>query len=101
PMKEETIMTDFSKIPSLQDTNVRSPASVRAESTQSTGSSSSKQEGRPQRLKKLTRQFSFNHSDEDDLPPALAAVAAESAAEHRAALMQALNGHSQSSSVEK
>ncbi|XP_075172222.1 band 4.1-like protein 4B [Anomaloglossus baeobatrachus] len=78
-----------------------SPASLRTESTQSTGSSSSKQEVRPPRLKKLTRQFSFNHSDEDDLPPALAAVAAESAAEHRAALLLASNGNSQASSIEK
>ncbi|XP_053323237.1 band 4.1-like protein 4B [Spea bombifrons] len=99
--KEEPSPVDFCKSPTLQDANVRSPASLRAESTQSTGSSSSKQEVRPPRLKKLTRQFSFNHSDEDDLPPALAAVAAESAAEHRAALLQASNGHSQSSSVEK
>ncbi|KAM4688983.1 band 4.1-like protein 4B [Discoglossus pictus] len=100
---EEMCVSEFSKPPSLQDANVRSPASLRAESTQSTGSSSSKQESRPPRLKKLTRQFSFNHSDEDDLPPALAAVAAESAAEHRAALKQAQasNGHSQSSSMEK
>ncbi|KAM8966993.1 band 4.1-like protein 4B [Pelodytes ibericus] len=100
-MKEETTPSDFSKSPSLQEANVRSPASIRAESTQSTGSSSSKQEVRPPRLKKLTRQFSFNHSDEDDLPPALAAVVAESDAEHRAALMQASNGHSHSSSIEK
>ncbi|XP_056376776.1 band 4.1-like protein 4B [Hyla sarda] len=100
--REESCGSDFSKSPSLQDTNVRSPAaSLRAESTQSTGSSSSKQEGRPARLKKLTRQFSFNHSDEDDLPPALAAVAAESAAEQRAALLLASNGNSQASSIEK
>ncbi|XP_077348042.1 band 4.1-like protein 4B isoform X1 [Lithobates pipiens] len=99
--KEETCVSDFSKSPSLQDTNVRSPASTRAESIQSTGSSSSKQETRPPRIKKLTRQFSFNHSDEDDLPPALAAVAAESAAEHRAALLLASSGNSQASSVEK
>ncbi|XP_075442063.1 band 4.1-like protein 4B isoform X1 [Ascaphus truei] len=97
-VKEET---DFSKTPSLQEANVRSPASVRTESTQSAGSCSSKQESRPPRLKRLIRQYSFNHSDEDDLPPALAAVAAESDAEHRAALMQALNGHSQPSSIEK
>ncbi|KAM4705058.1 band 4.1-like protein 4B [Rhinophrynus dorsalis] len=100
-VKEDSCSSDFSKSPSLQDANVRSPASIRAESTQSTGSSSSKQEIRPPRLKRLTRQYSFNHSDEDDLPPALAAVAAESAAEQRAALLQAQNGHSQSSSIEK
>ncbi|XP_069815781.1 band 4.1-like protein 4B [Dendropsophus ebraccatus] len=100
--KEDSCGSDFSKSPSLQDTNVRSPAaSLRAESTQSTGSSSSKQEVRPARLKKLTRQYSFNHSDEDDLPPALAAVAAESAAEQRAALLLASSGNSQASSIEK
>ncbi|XP_075682962.1 band 4.1-like protein 4B isoform X2 [Rhinoderma darwinii] len=98
---EETYVSDFCKSSSLQDTNVRSPASLRTESTQSTGSTSSKQEVRPPRLKKLTRQYSFNHSDEDDLPPALAAVAAESAAEQRAALLLASNGNSQASSVEK
>nr|DBA24684.1 TPA: hypothetical protein GDO54_012310 [Pyxicephalus adspersus] len=96
--KEETCVSDFSKSPSLQDTNIRSPASTRAESIHSTGSSSSKQETRPPRLKKLTRQYSF---DEDDLPPALAAVAAESAAEQRAALLLASNGNSQASSFEK
>ncbi|KAM5156736.1 band 4.1-like protein 4B [Mantella aurantiaca] len=99
--KEEPCVSDFSKSPSLQDTNVRSPASTRAESLHSTGSSSSKQETRPPRLKKLTRQYSFNHSDEDDLPPALAAVAAESAAEQRAALLLASNQNSQTSSIEK
>ncbi|XP_068092771.1 band 4.1-like protein 4B [Hyperolius riggenbachi] len=99
--KEDSCVSGLSKSPSLQSSNVRSPASLRTESTQSTGSSSSKQENRPPRLKKLTRQYSFNHSDEDDLPPALAAVAAESAAEHRAALLLASNGNSQASSVEK
>ncbi|KAM9307692.1 band 4.1-like protein 4B [Gastrophryne carolinensis] len=99
--RDETCGSDLSKSPSLQDANVRSPASTRAESTHSTGSSSSKQECRPPRLKKLTRQYSFNHSDEDDLPPALAAVAAESAAEQRAALLLASGGNSQASSVEK
>ncbi|XP_073534583.1 band 4.1-like protein 4B isoform X3 [Phyllobates terribilis] len=99
--QEETCLPDFYKSPSLQDANVRSPASLRTESTQSTGSSSSKQDVRPPRLKKLTRQYSFNHSDEDDLPPALAAVAAESAAEQRAALLLASSGNSQASSIEK
>ncbi|XP_018416170.1 PREDICTED: band 4.1-like protein 4B [Nanorana parkeri] len=99
--KEDTCVSDLSKRPSLQDSNVRSPASTRTESIQSTGSSSSKQETRPPRLKKLIRQYSFNHSDEDDLPPALAAVAAESAAEQRAALLLASNANSQASSIEK
>ncbi|XP_048470167.1 band 4.1-like protein 4B [Rhincodon typus] len=33
-----------------------------------------KQRPKAPRLRKLTRQYSFNHSDEDDLPPALAAA---------------------------
>ncbi|KAM3928104.1 band 4.1-like protein 4B [Leptodactylus fuscus] len=99
--KEETCGSDFSKSLSLQDTSVRSSTSLLAESVESTGSSSSNQEVRPRRVRKLIRQYSFNHSDEDDLPPALAAVAAESAAEQRAALLLTCNGNSQTSSVEK
>ncbi|XP_030065063.1 band 4.1-like protein 4B [Microcaecilia unicolor] len=75
-IKEETPLVDLSKTPSLQETNVRSPAPIRADTAQSSGSSG-KQEIKPPRLKKLTRQYSF---DEDDLPPALAATVAMEAA---------------------
>ncbi|XP_039374311.1 band 4.1-like protein 4B, partial [Mauremys reevesii] len=72
--KEETPFINTSKASSLQDPNVRSPAPVRPETTPSTGATE-KQEIKVSRVRKLTRQYSF---DEDDLPPALAAAAAAS-----------------------
>ncbi|XP_029445715.1 band 4.1-like protein 4B isoform X2 [Rhinatrema bivittatum] len=83
-VKEETPLVNLSKTPSLQDTNVRSPAPVRADTAQSSGSSG-KQDIKPPRLKKLTRQYSF---DEDDLPPALAATIATETATEAAATSQ-------------
>lgn len=71
-VKEETSFVNPSKTSSLQDPNVRSPAPVRPETTPSSGSTE-KQEIKVSRVRKLTRQYSF---DEDDLPPALAAAAA-------------------------
>lgn len=73
-VKEETSFVNPSKTSSLQDPNVRSPAPVRPETTPSTGPTE-KQEIKVSRVRKLTRQYSF---DEDDLPPALAAAAAAS-----------------------
>ncbi|XP_027499832.1 band 4.1-like protein 4B isoform X5 [Corapipo altera] len=73
-VKEETSFVNPSKTSSLQDPNVRSPAPVRPETTPSTGPTE-KQEVKAPRVRKLTRQYSF---DEDDLPPALAAAAAAS-----------------------
>ncbi|KAM7174656.1 band 4.1-like protein 4B [Macrochelys suwanniensis] len=72
--KEETSFVNTTKASSLQDPNVRSPAPVRPETTPSTGATE-KQEIKVSRVRKLTRQYSF---DEDDLPPALAAAAAAS-----------------------
>ncbi|XP_043364531.1 band 4.1-like protein 4B isoform X2 [Dermochelys coriacea] len=72
--KEDTSFVNTSKASSLQDPNVRSPAPVRPETTPSTGTTE-KQEIKVSRVRKLTRQYSF---DEDDLPPALAAAAAAS-----------------------
>ncbi|XP_052474384.1 band 4.1-like protein 4B isoform X2 [Carassius gibelio] len=47
-------------------------------SSQDSGSSSMNTEKpRVERRKRLVRQFSFNHSDEDDLPEALAAISSE------------------------
>ncbi|XP_059584491.1 band 4.1-like protein 4B isoform X3 [Alligator mississippiensis] len=70
--KEETSLVNPSKTSSLQDRNVRSPALVRPETTPS-ANTTEKQEIKVSRVRKLTRQYSF---DEDDLPPALAAAAA-------------------------
>ncbi|CAM4591456.1 unnamed protein product [Lepidochelys kempii] len=72
--KEDTSFVNTSKASSLQDPNVRSPAPVRPETTPSTGTTE-KQEIKVSRVRKLTRQYSF---DEDDLPPALAAAVAAS-----------------------
>ncbi|KAJ7313907.1 hypothetical protein JRQ81_005704, partial [Phrynocephalus forsythii] len=58
------------KISSRQDLNGRSPPLLRPEATQSS-SASDTQEVKPSRVRRLTRQYSF---DEDDLPPALAAA---------------------------
>ncbi|KAJ8371754.1 hypothetical protein AAFF_G00302610 [Aldrovandia affinis] len=64
---------------SSQEHNGRFPTS----SQDSVSSSLTKERPpvRADRRKRLVRQFSFNHSDEDDLPPALAAISAETASE--------------------
>ncbi|EPY84060.1 erythrocyte membrane protein band 4.1 like 4B [Camelus ferus] len=67
--KEESPFVNISKKSSLQDANVRSPIPIRVETTQP---AMEKPEIKPPRVRKLTRQYSFNRSDEDDLPPDLA-----------------------------
>ncbi|XP_049752239.1 band 4.1-like protein 4B isoform X3 [Elephas maximus indicus] len=67
--KEESTFVNISKKSSLQDTNVRSPIPIRVETTQP---AVEKPEIKAPRVRKLTRQYSFNRSDEDDLPPDLA-----------------------------
>ncbi|XP_062981522.1 band 4.1-like protein 4B [Elgaria multicarinata webbii] len=72
--KEDASLVNPSKTSSLQDPNMRSPAPLRPETTQTSGMPD-KQEVKVSRVRKLTRQYSF---DEDDLPPALAAAVAAS-----------------------
>lgn len=73
--KEESTFVNINKKSSLQDANVRSPIPIRVEVTQA---AVEKPEIKPPRVRKLTRQYSF---DEDDLPPDLAeAVGATTAA---------------------
>ncbi|XP_032274980.1 band 4.1-like protein 4B isoform X2 [Phoca vitulina] len=64
--KEESTFVNINKKSSLQDANVRSPIPIRVETTQP---AVEKPEIKPPRVRKLTRQYSF---DEDDLPPDLA-----------------------------
>ncbi|XP_073907410.1 band 4.1-like protein 4B isoform X4 [Castor canadensis] len=64
--KEESMFVNINKKSSLQDTNVRSPIPIRVETAQP---AVEKLEIKPPRVRKLTRQYSF---DEDDLPPDLA-----------------------------
>ncbi|XP_037653828.1 band 4.1-like protein 4B isoform X2 [Choloepus didactylus] len=64
--KEESTFVNINKKSSLQDANVRSPIPIRVETTQP---AMEKPEIKPPRVRKLTRQYSF---DEDDLPPDLA-----------------------------
>ncbi|XP_045738830.1 band 4.1-like protein 4B isoform X4 [Mirounga angustirostris] len=66
--KEESTFVNINKKSSLQDANVRSPIPIRVETTQP---AVEKPEIKPPRVRKLTRQYSF---DEDDLPPDLAAA---------------------------
>ncbi|KAK2815093.1 hypothetical protein Q7C36_023359 [Tachysurus vachellii] len=55
------------------------PDNRMASSSQDSASSSATTERpRLERRKRLVRQFSFNHSDEDDLPDALAAISSQS-----------------------
>ncbi|XP_036711301.1 band 4.1-like protein 4B isoform X3 [Balaenoptera musculus] len=70
--KEESTFVNINKKSSLQDANVRSPIPIRVETTQP---AVEKPEIKPPRVRKLTRQYSFNRSDEDDLPPDLAEAA--------------------------
>ncbi|XP_045325918.1 band 4.1-like protein 4B isoform X3 [Leopardus geoffroyi] len=73
--KEESTFVNINKKSSLQDAKVRSPIPIRVETTQP---AVEKPEIKPPRVRKLTRQYSF---DEDDLPPDLAeAVGASTAA---------------------
>ncbi|XP_035381742.1 band 4.1-like protein 4B isoform X1 [Electrophorus electricus] len=51
---------------------------VPSSSQDSASSSANTERPRVERRKRLVRQFSFNHSDEDDLPEALAAISSES-----------------------
>ncbi|KAM7241438.1 hypothetical protein CapIbe_008010 [Capra ibex] len=67
--KEESPFVNINKKSTLQDANVRSPIPIRVETTQP---AMEKPEIKPPRVRKLTRQYSFNRSDEDDLPPDLA-----------------------------
>ncbi|XP_076791048.1 band 4.1-like protein 4B isoform X5 [Arvicanthis niloticus] len=67
--KEEPSFVNINKKSSLQDTNVRSPIPIRVETAQP---AAEKPEIKPPRVRRLTRQYSFNRSDEDDLPPDLA-----------------------------
>ncbi|XP_058528368.1 band 4.1-like protein 4B isoform X2 [Ochotona princeps] len=67
--KEESTFVNINKKTSLQDANVRSPIPIRVEPAQP---DVEKPEVKPPRVRKLTRQYSFNRSDEDDLPPDLA-----------------------------
>ncbi|XP_036903453.1 band 4.1-like protein 4B isoform X2 [Sturnira hondurensis] len=64
--KEDSTFVNINKKSSLQDANVRSPIPIRVETTQP---AVEKPEIKPPRVRKLTRQYSF---DEDDLPPELA-----------------------------
>ncbi|XP_020145011.2 band 4.1-like protein 4B isoform X1 [Microcebus murinus] len=64
--KEESTFVNINKKSSLQDANVRSPIPIRVEATQP---AVEKPEIKPPRVRKLTRQYSF---DEEDLPPDLA-----------------------------
>ncbi|XP_060235926.1 band 4.1-like protein 4B isoform X3 [Meriones unguiculatus] len=70
--KEEPSLVNINKKSSLQDTNVRSPIPIRVETAQP---AVEKPEIKPPRVRRLTRQYSFNRSDEDDLPPDLAEAA--------------------------
>uniref|UniRef100_A0A8C6QR04 Erythrocyte membrane protein band 4.1 like 4b n=1 Tax=Nannospalax galili TaxID=1026970 RepID=A0A8C6QR04_NANGA len=63
---EDSTFVNINKKSSLQDTNVRSPIPIRVEAVQP---AVEKPEIKPPRVRKLTRQYSF---DEDDLPPDLA-----------------------------
>ncbi|XP_062842013.1 band 4.1-like protein 4B [Trichomycterus rosablanca] len=51
---------------------------ILSSSQDSASSSTTMERPRVERRKRLVRQFSFNHSDEDDLPEALAAITSQS-----------------------
>ncbi|XP_064410194.1 band 4.1-like protein 4B [Latimeria chalumnae] len=97
--KEEAPVTNLSKTSSLQEHNVRSPALVPKDSSSQPGGTTEKQQVKVSRQKKLTRQFSFNHSDEDDLPPALAAASQSSSL--KTSTSQTSEGQLQSSTSTK
>ncbi|XP_072364999.1 band 4.1-like protein 4B isoform X1 [Scyliorhinus torazame] len=70
--KEEPVLSSHSKSSGTQVDGVRS-LDPPQDGTPVSGVQE-KQRVKPSRARKLTRQYSFNHSDEDDLPPALAAA---------------------------
>ncbi|XP_058868926.1 band 4.1-like protein 4B isoform X4 [Acipenser ruthenus] len=76
--KEEGAMSDHS----AQEHDGRGPASLQDKWASS--AAPEKRETKPPRLKKLVRQYSFSHSDEDDLPAALAMISGESSTEKTA-----------------
>ncbi|XP_036394342.1 band 4.1-like protein 4B [Megalops cyprinoides] len=61
---------------SSQEHNGRFPTS--SQDSVSSSMTTERPSVRPDRKKRLVRQFSFNHSDEDDLPAALAAISSQS-----------------------
>ncbi|XP_072431672.1 band 4.1-like protein 4B isoform X1 [Chiloscyllium punctatum] len=70
--KEEPVLSSQTK---SSDTPVDSVRSIEPpQDSISVSGVQEKQRPKAPRLRKLTRQYSFNHSDEDDLPPALAAA---------------------------
>ncbi|XP_066485297.1 band 4.1-like protein 4B [Tiliqua scincoides] len=72
--KEKSPLLNPVKTSTRQDPDTRSPAPSRPETTETSGEPD-KQEVKVSRVRKLTRQYSF---DEDDLPPALAAAVGSS-----------------------
>ncbi|XP_041104154.1 band 4.1-like protein 4B isoform X1 [Polyodon spathula] len=76
--KEEGAMSDHS----VQEHDGRGPASL--QDKWASCAAPEKRETKPPRLKKLVRQYSFSHSDEDDLPAALAMISGESSTEKTA-----------------
>ncbi|XP_064181881.1 band 4.1-like protein 4B isoform X3 [Anguilla rostrata] len=72
--KEEAL--DFRHSSSSQEHNGRFPSS--SQDSVSSSLTTERPSVRPDRRKRLVRQFSFNHSDEDDLPEALAAISSQS-----------------------
>ncbi|MGH0118007.1 UNVERIFIED_CONTAM: hypothetical protein FKN15_047012, partial [Acipenser sinensis] len=76
--KEEGATSDHS----AQEHDGRGPASLQDKWASS--AAPEKRETKPPRLKKLVRQYSFSHSDEDDLPAALAMISGESSTEKTA-----------------
>ncbi|XP_032905516.1 band 4.1-like protein 4B [Amblyraja radiata] len=68
--KEEPILSSQSKPSSTPVARSLDPSQ---DGSQTTGVQD-KPRPKSSRIRKLTRQYSFNHSDEDDLPPALAAA---------------------------
>eukprot|EP00062_Callorhinchus_milii_P012427 gi/632959598/ref/XP_007895711.1/ PREDICTED: band 4.1-like protein 4B [Callorhinchus milii] len=71
-VKEDPELANHSKCSSVHADAVRCAAPLQ----DGTAVSGVQEKQRPKapRLRKLIRQYSFNHSDEDDLPPALAAA---------------------------
>ncbi|KAG2464950.1 E41LB protein, partial [Polypterus senegalus] len=74
-VKEDLEKPEISRSTGALDHAGRSPSSPR--DMCSSAAVPEKRESKPPRLKKLIRQYSFNHSDEDDLPAALAAITSQ------------------------
>nr|XP_045016142.1 band 4.1-like protein 4B isoform X4 [Jaculus jaculus] len=81
--KEEPTFVNINKKSNLQDANVRNPIPIRVETAQP---AVEKPETKPPRVRKLTRQYSF---DEDDLPPDLAEAVGATTATTTATTMAA------------